>query len=112
MPAMWLPNKIVDDVKDAVQVFYLPYSYCRYWAEHRAPGEPLVFSGWYWAQGAREAGPFKSQSACFRDAWYRAVTHKRPPALHADALKAEQELRERALAKVVQLPVRRKRKAA
>jgi hypothetical protein len=54
-----------------------------------------------------------SQSACYRDAWYRAVTHKRPPVLHADALKAEQELRERALAKVVQLPVRRrKRKAA
>jgi hypothetical protein len=111
---VWLPDKIIADVDDAVQVFYLPYSTCRYWAENRAPGEPLVFSGWYWAQGSREAGPFKSRSACFRDAWYRAVTHKRPPVLHADSVKAEQELRERALAKVVRLPVvqRRKRKAA
>lgn len=109
---MWLPDKIVADVEEHTTVFYLPFATCRYWAENRSPGEPLVFSGWYWAQGQREGGPFKSKSAAYRDAWFRAVRHKSPPVLRADSVKAESELRERALAKVVQLPVRRKRKAA
>jgi hypothetical protein len=105
---MWLPNAIIKDVDEGVAVFYVPFSTCRYWAEHRAPGEPLVFSGWYWAEGAREGGPFKSKSACYRDAWYRAVRHKQPPKLRADALNAEREIEE-ARNKVVRLPVRRQK---
>jgi hypothetical protein len=43
----------------------------------------LVFSGWYWSLGAREAGPFKSQSAAWRDAWYR-LGRRRAPLVTAD----------------------------
>jgi hypothetical protein len=60
------------------RVFYLSYAACRRWAEHRDKGEPLVFSGWYWTHGKREAGPFKSQSAAWRDAWYQLGRHKAP----------------------------------
>lgn len=88
---MWLPNAIITDVEDTVTVFYVNYQTTRIWAESRAPGEPLVFSGWYWAKGPREAGPFKSRSACYRDAWFHIVQKRTPPRLHADTLKAERE---------------------
>jgi hypothetical protein len=107
---MWLPNAIIKDVDDGVTVFYVNYATTRYWAEHRAKGEPLVFTGWYWAEGAREGGPFKSKSACYRDAWFRAVRHKQPPKLHADNLAAERELKARET-KVVKL-IERKQRAA
>jgi hypothetical protein len=88
---MWLPNAIIEDVKETVEVFYVSYATTRYWAENRAKGEPLVFSGWYWAKGPREGGPFKSQSACYRDAWFRICQKRTPPVLHQEALKAERK---------------------
>jgi hypothetical protein len=78
---MWLPDKIVGEVKEHVRVFYVDWVMCRYWNESRTKGEPLIFSGWYWSRGAREGGPFKSQSACYRDAWFRAVHDEAPPTL-------------------------------
>src|SRR3954469_16962117 len=76
---MWLPDKYVADVREHARVFYLPWNVCRYWNASRKKGEPLVFSGWYWAALGLEAGPFKAQSACYRDAWYRLVQHVTPP---------------------------------
>jgi hypothetical protein len=86
---MWLPKLIINEVETNVTVFYVNYATTRYWAENRAKGEPLVFSGWYWAVGPREGGPFKSRSACYRDAWFRIVQRRTPPVLHAEARKAE-----------------------
>jgi hypothetical protein len=43
-----------------------------------------VFSGWYWAKGALEGGPFRSQSSAYRDAWFRLVAKRVPPRLHKD----------------------------
>lgn len=88
---MWLPNAIIADVRETVTVFYVNYATTRYWAENRAKDEPLVFTGWYWANGTREGGPFKSQSACYRDAWFRIVRKQAPPVLRADALKFERQ---------------------
>ena len=82
---MWIPKAVADAVDDAVKVFYVPYAATRAWKEDRVPGEPLIFTGWYWAMGKIENGPFKSRSACFRDAWFRAVNHRKPPELHSDA---------------------------
>jgi hypothetical protein len=92
---VWLPQAIITDVTEKVEVFYVTYAATRHWAEHREKGEPLVFSGWYWAQGIREGGPFKSQSACYRDAWYRVVNKRTPPILHADAMQAEKDLQKK-----------------
>lgn len=86
---MWLPNAIVSDVDDTVTVFYVNYETCRFWAENRDKGEPLVFSGWYWAKGPREGGPFKSKSACYRDAWYHVVQRRTPPVMQATVRKFE-----------------------
>jgi hypothetical protein len=51
---MWLPNALIAEVEDTVKVFYVNYATTRLWAEHREQGEPLVFSGWYWARGPVE----------------------------------------------------------
>jgi hypothetical protein len=90
---MWLPNSLIAEVEDTVKVFYVNYATTRLWAEHREKGEPLVFSGWYWAKGSVEAGPFKSQSACYRDAWFRMVVKRAPPVLQQETIKAERKLK-------------------
>jgi hypothetical protein len=92
---MWLPDAIIGDVEDRVTVFYVTYAATRYWAENRDKGEPLVFSGWYWAQGPVEGGPFKSRSACYRDAWFRVVQKRTPPVLRGQLNKAEKEMQQR-----------------
>ena len=81
---MWLPNSLIKAVEDAdVKVFYVSYAATRLWAVERDKGEPLVFSGYYWAQGSRESGPFRSASAAYRDAWFRVTKHKAPPVIAA-----------------------------
>lgn len=81
---MWLSAAVLHDASETgARVFYVSYAATRRWAETREPGEPLVFSGWYWTLGAREAGPFKSQSAAWRDAWYRLARRKAPPVIAA-----------------------------
>lgn len=104
---MWLSNEIINATSDAVQVFYVNYAVTRLWAERREKGEPLVFSGWYWANGTREGGPFKSQSACYRDAWFHVVRHLEPPALRADVVQLEKRINQRN-----KLTTTRNRKAA
>jgi hypothetical protein len=91
---MWLPDILIKDVRELqARVFYLSYSACRRWAENRDKGEPLVFSGWYWSLGKREAGPFKSQSAAWRDAWYQLGRHRAPLLTkHNDEFEHEMEL--------------------
>ena len=81
---MWLPDKLIDAVTDAgIKVFYVSFQATRLWASERDKDEPLIFSGYYWAQGAREAGPFRSMSAAYRDAWFRVVRHRPPPMIAA-----------------------------
>lgn len=77
---MWLPGQLLKDTKALkVRVFYVSYAATRVWAAERPPGEPLIFSGWYWARDLQESGPFKSQSAAWRDAWYRLARRRPPP---------------------------------
>jgi hypothetical protein len=84
---MWLPQALIDDVSAVIdEVFYVPYAATRVFNTDREEGEPLVFSGWYWARGALEGGPFRSASAAYRDAWFRLVRKTTPPRLHKDAI--------------------------
>jgi hypothetical protein len=91
---MWLPNKLVTEVEDQVRVFYVPWDTCRYWNASRKKGEPIIFSGWYYAHQGEEHGPFKSKSSCFRDAWFRVARKQAPPVL-ADRNTQEDDERER-----------------
>lgn len=80
---MWLRNKLIEDVHATVdEIFYLDWSAAQRFNEKRDKDQPLVFSGWYWALGAQEGGPFKSKSSAYRDAWYRLVLRRAPPSLH------------------------------
>jgi hypothetical protein len=91
---MRLRNSLIADVQRRVRVFNLPRPIATYWNARRDKGEPVVFTGWYWTIGAsREAGPFKSRSAAYRDAWFRVVQEVEPPTLHntADAYAAREQ---------------------
>jgi len=78
---MWLPQALIADVGAVAKVFYVSGEAVRSWNERRALGEPRAFSGWYWARGARENGPFRSRSAAFRDAYYALVLKEAAPPL-------------------------------
>ena len=84
MYKMWLKKNVVNAVENShVQVFYVNWEAACQWNERRNDPEiPLVFCGWYWAKGLQEAGPFKSKSACYRDAWYVLVAQRPAPRLH------------------------------
>lgn len=97
---MWLPNSVISAVRETVdEVFYVSYETTRTFNQDRAPGTPLVFSGWYWAKGSREGGPFRSQSSAYRDAWYKLVAREKAPVLYATA-KVEIKKQERAKRRV------------
>jgi hypothetical protein len=82
---MWLADSLIKDVEDArVKVFYLGRDKAKTWNSRRKSDEPVVFCGWYWAKGSKEGGPFKSESACYRDAHYVIVLKISPPTLMRD----------------------------
>jgi hypothetical protein len=104
---VWLSDAVLNEVRALeARVFYLSYAACRRWAENRDKGEPLVFSGWYWTLGKREAGPFKSRSAAWRDAWYQLGRHKAP------LLTAHNDDFEREIARQVRQQVRQQAQQA
>lgn len=48
----------------------------------------MQFTGWYWMDARRgEAGPFKSRSACVRDAYYVCILEREAPALGASTIR-------------------------
>lgn len=85
----FLRRELVDEAMQAVRVVYMPRAIAKMWNRHRGPGEPVTFCGWYWfdnAQPSVEGGPFKSESAAIRDAWYRRVLEQMPPGMNSTVL--------------------------
>jgi hypothetical protein len=77
---VWLSDALIKDVQDAnVRVFYLTREVAKAWNQNRKHGEPVVFTGFYWSKDSKEGGPFKSESSCYRDAYYIIVLKTRPP---------------------------------
>jgi hypothetical protein len=81
---MWLKRNVVEAVDNLhVHVFYVNWkAACQWNASRNDSNVPLVFTGWYWAKGLQEAGPFKSKSAAYRDVWYVLVVKRPGPRLH------------------------------
>lgn len=76
----WIPDSISKEVEDAkTKITYLPREVAKAWNGQRKVGESVVFTGWYWSKDSKEGGPFKSRSACVRDAYYIVVLHAAPP---------------------------------
>jgi hypothetical protein len=78
---MWLPNLVVDAVEREVRIAYVAREVASYWNQRRDredKDDVCVFTGWYWLNGTKQGGPFRSRSAAYRDAWFQVV-HKQPP---------------------------------
>jgi hypothetical protein len=78
---MWLPNSVVTDVDRVARITYINVDDCKAWNEHRRDGELRMLTGWLWVErsGARYRQGFKTQTICYRDAWYELVAETVAP---------------------------------
>ena len=79
--------KLSDEINKAlvgcrVNITYANRATVKIWNSMKPTNEPPIFCGWYWMHGNNEGGPFNSESACKRDAWYRVCLLMTPPGLH------------------------------
>jgi hypothetical protein len=72
-----------------IEVFYVPRAATKWWNARRKDrkNEIALLGGWYWTLGREEHGPFRSQSAAWRDAFYRRVLKHAPPMMDAKEVK-------------------------
>lgn len=69
-----LPHNVTDAVAQAgVRIAFARRWEIKFWNDRRKKGEPRFFGGWYWWDRNDTAlnGPFRTQSACLRDAYTR-----------------------------------------
>jgi hypothetical protein len=76
-----LRRSVVQATMDQVEVVYLSRETSRWWNQRRRPDDTATFCGWYWIHKREEMGPFKSRSACIRDAYYRFVLQRELPSV-------------------------------
>ena len=78
---MWIPKKVVDDVRRVARVRYVNVDETKTWNEHRKDGELRLLTGWEWIarDGTSFHGGFKTETVCVRDAWYVLVAQAEAP---------------------------------
>ncbi len=77
---MRLRVEYVHAVDKVCRIAYVNGEITKYFnARRKDSSEPCILSGWFWVSGGREGGPFKSLSACYRDAYFRQVLKITPP---------------------------------
>lgn len=74
-----LRKSVVASTERHVRVVYLDRSTSKWWNQRRQVDDTAVFCGWYWIKGREEAGPYRSRSAAYRDAYYRFVLEREQP---------------------------------
>jgi hypothetical protein len=80
---MWLPNDVISQVDTLARVYYVNMSDCQSWNATRKEGELRLLTGWMWVAksgGAHQQG-LKTQTQCYRDAYYRLVLKSTSPSL-------------------------------
>jgi hypothetical protein len=102
---MWFSKELLDDLQASrVTIDYANRETVSLWNANRGDGEPPTFTGFYWygmiAGVMSEGGPFRTESAAMRDAWYRVCLRKAPPPLRGVA-EAQSMVRDRHAAKAV-----------
>lgn len=85
-------TKLVKDQLLAVhaEVFFVSRAATKWWNAHQRDKryELALLGGYYWSCNGIEAGPFRSISAAWRDAYYRGVLAATPPGVRAAELAA------------------------
>jgi hypothetical protein len=78
---MWLPRKVIDDVRQVARIHYVSVTETKAWNDHRKDGELRLLTGWEWIarDGSSFRGGFKTETVCFRDAWYALVAQAEAP---------------------------------
>lgn len=63
-----------------IKTFFVAREITKWWNARRADKHTIaLLGGWYWENGQDEAGPFRTQSAALRDAYYRKVMQQKVP---------------------------------
>jgi|SRR4051812_31368587 hypothetical protein len=76
-----LRKSVVERTMKQVEIVYLSRDTAKWWNARRRPDDTATFCGWYWIHRREEMGPFKSRSACIRDAYYRLVLQRELPSV-------------------------------
>ena len=76
-----LRKSVIESTEAKVKIVYVDRETSKWWNTRRRPDDTVVFCGWYWIRGTEEAGPFRSRSAAYRDAYYRHVLRREPPSV-------------------------------
>lgn len=80
---MWLPNDIVREVDKVARIRYINKHECENWNAHRKPGELRLLTGWEWIakDGSAHCQGFKTQTVCYRNAYYALIRKEDAPSL-------------------------------
>lgn len=79
-----LTNAVRETLRHAeAEVFFVPREATKWWNAQRArkDDEVALLGGWYWSFGLQEAGPFRTQTAAWRDVYYRRILGRAPPVI-------------------------------
>ena len=78
---MWLPKSVIESVDGRAHVRYIGVADTAAWNKHRQAGELRLLTGWCWtAKSGREFRQgFKTETVCYRDAYYSLVSNSAAP---------------------------------
>ncbi len=76
-----LRDHVVMETLEEVEVVYLNRETAKWWNARRGVDDTATFCGHYWIHDNEEGGPFKTRSSAIRDAYYRFVLRREPPAI-------------------------------
>lgn len=76
-----LKAKVIEDTAAQVRIVLVDRQVTKWWNQRRGPDDTVQFCGWYWVRGNEEDGPFRSRSACIRDAYYKFVLRRDMPSV-------------------------------
>jgi hypothetical protein len=80
---MWLSHDVINSVDAVARIYYVNVGDCQAWNANRRDGELRLLTGWMWT--AKHGGVYqqglKTQTQCYRDAYYRLVLKSTAPSL-------------------------------
>lgn len=88
-----LRKSVVERTMEQVEVVYLSRDTAKWWNARRRADDTATFCGWYWIHRREEMGPFRSRSACIRDAYYRLVLQRELPSVGQSQLHGVEKTR-------------------